>query len=161
MKTLTGTLFQLDVKNLNGRIYQDNDNLRKSIEDYNNKPSKYGQIGFPENDDYYDQSIREISHTVENVRIDGDRVVGDIRILNTHSGKILKELLDDGIPHVFRSRAIGHTNEDGTVNIKKIFAFDAIPKNIDSFDMSNKPKEKEIKRIYSDQDPYGEEDWED
>lgn len=153
--TISGTLLHLGVKNLNGRIYEDNENLRKSIEEYNNKPSKYGQIDFPET---LDQDLRTISHVVENVRVEEDKVVGDIRILDTPQGKILKDVVDG---YVFRSRALGRTEFDGKVYVKEIFAFDAIPKNIDSFDMANKPKEKEIKRIYSDLDPYGEEEWED
>jgi hypothetical protein len=154
--TKTETLYHLGVKNLNGRIYQNNENLRKSIEDYNNKISKYGQIDFPET---FDTTLKEVSHVIENVRIEDDKVVGDVKILDTPKGRFLKDIMNRD-NYVFRSRAAGHTNEDGTVNIKEIFAFDAIPKNMDSFDMTNKPKEKEVKRLYSDLDPYGEEDWE-
>jgi len=154
---LTATLIPLNQKNLNGRIYENNENLRECIKEFNERQQSlkvaYGELGYP---DTFDTNLGRISHSIENVRIEDDRVVGDIKVLDTPKGKELKKLLREGVNMVIRPRSSGTVNGDGTVNIKKIFSFDAITEREDAFG-----KEREPNRIYSDIDPYGEEDWED
>lgn len=164
-KTFTATLLPLNQLNGNGRIYQDNENLRESIADFNRRVEErgvaYGELGYPETTETY---LGNVSHTVKNVRIEDDKVVGDITLLNTINGKTLKELFkndDTGI--VFRPRA------SGTVTINKIHSYDAINASEDSFNSAalewyNKNKVQMGKspiqgRIVSELDPYGEEDW--
>jgi hypothetical protein len=153
----TTTLIPLNKENLNGRIYMDNENLRENIADFNERVTRYGCVygEFDPPRDRFDTSLSMVSHVVQNVRIEDDKVVGDIRILNTHFGKELREIFDQ---MVFRPRSAGIINDDGTVTIKKIFTFDAIEADIDSF-AEMKPV-KEIKRIFNEIDPYGEEEWE-
>lgn len=162
----TTTLIPLNQLNLNGRIYQDNENLRNCIKEFNEKQERlhvaYGELGYP---DTFDTTLRRVSHTIENVRIEDDKVVGEIKILNTSCGKELKDILDKGGDFVFRPRAAGSVNSDGTVNIKKVFSFDAVNRSNDSFNPDAeyiKPKEKIISegiRVYNELDPYGEENW--
>jgi len=159
MKLENQTLINLGVRNnLNNRIYEDNDNLRECIKDFNDRVDKYGkvygQLGHP---DRFDTHFLKVSHTIKNVRVEEDKVVGDIEILKTPSGEILQEMIDDGLDYAITSRAAGSTNEDGTVTIKKIFSFDFVTNNV-PFEV--KWKSKESKRIFNDLDPYGEENWE-
>jgi len=161
----TTTLIPLNQVNLNGRIYQDNENLRQCIKDFNEKQEKlhvaYGELGHP---DTFDTTLRRVSHTIENVRIEDDKVVGEIKVLNTHCGKDLKDLLEKG-EMVFRPRALaGSVNPDGTVNIKKVFSFDAVNKSNDAFNPDAKYPGTKIEkiesiRVYNELDPYGEENW--
>ena len=89
----TTTLIPLNVMNLNKRIYLDNDNLRKNIEDFNVKSKLlggkdgfvYGEYGYPENG-AFDTSLSKVSHTISNIRIEDDKVVGDISIVGTPFG---------------------------------------------------------------------------
>lgn len=155
----TEVLIPLNQKNLNGRIYHDNENLREKIDEFNKRVNEigvvYGELGYPEN---FDTTLRNVSHCIRNVRIEGDKVVGDVIPLDTRCGKIFKEHLDE---MVVRPRAAGSINHDGTVNIKKLFTFDVIRKEEDAFNMENGNKEVLLhERIYSELDPYGEEKWE-
>jgi hypothetical protein len=145
---VTKELIKLNEVNLNGRIYLDNDNLRQSIEDFNKRVENTGVMyGEFEHPSRFDVSLNRVSHTVKNVRIEENSVLGDVTILNTKYGKKIKEFED---MFVFRPRSAGNINLDGTVNIKKIFTFDAIPKDTDAFNMENATAKNEGKRIYDD-----------
>ena len=168
-KTFTATLLPLNQLNGNGRIYQDNENLRESIADFNKRVNDtgvaYGELGYP---DTFETYLSNVSHMVKNVRIEDDKVVGDITLINTYNGKTLQELFKyDNHGIVFRPRAAGKTNADGTVTIQKIFSYDAIFESSDSFGdvrfISSRAygdvEHKIAGRIVSDIDPYGEENW--
>jgi len=103
----------------------------------------------------YDTSLSLVSHVVENVRIEGNNMIGDIKILSTYCGKILKALIDkdtiaimrerkinsilDDIKYIAPSleefglraalRAAGHIDENNMVYIKKFFTFDVCTTN--------------------------------
>jgi len=158
---LTATLIPKNQVNLNGRIYRDNENLREAIKEFNERKEKtgvvYGQLGYPSYPMDFNTHINQVSHTIENVRIENNKVKGEIKILDTPNGRILKDNINN---YVFRSRGAGSTNIDGSIHLSKLFTYDAIHVDEDAFNMNNKPKEKEYKRIYSDIDPYGEEEWE-
>jgi hypothetical protein len=168
--TFTTTFLPLNQVNLNGRIYQDNENLRQCIKEFNEKQQQlhvaYGELGYP---DTFDTTLRRVSHTIENVRIEVDKVVGEIKVLNTQCGKELKGLLANGARMSFRPRSAGVTNHDGTVTLKKIFSFDAIDGTFDAFNPDNAEIFNKLRvepiveglRVYSELDPYGEEDWSD
>jgi len=82
IKLKAQTLIKLGVKNQNGRIYEDNENLREMIKDYNERSKTYGgfgELGYPEN---FDVAFKNISHCVKNVKINGDAVVGDIEVFH-------------------------------------------------------------------------------
>lgn len=131
LPTITRTLMYLGEKNLNDRTYIDNENLRESIDAYNERVNRigvgFGEIGYPE---YFDISLTKASHSVKNVRVEGDEVLGDVTLLKTKAGDSLQEMLDQV---VFRPRATGRVDEDGTIHIDRIFAFDAIKKEDDAF----------------------------
>lgn len=164
-ETFTTTLLPLNILNGNGRIYQDNENLRESIADFNKRVDEvgvaYGELGYTNS---FNTSLARVSHTIKNVRIEDDKVVGDITLINTINGRTLKELFKYDNPGiVFRPRAAGITHPDGTVTIQKVFSYDAINESEDSFGSaslaSSKDSKKIVGRIVSDLDPYGEENW--
>ena len=155
----TTILTPLNQLNLNGRIYQDNDSLRECIKDFNEKPNKFGEIGHPDIG-RFEISLNDVSHSIENVKIEDDKVIGDIEILETPRGKVLKELYDNG-KIVFRPRSLGHVDYNSKIVIlNTILSYDAINVDEDSFNIDNKIKEKQYNRVYNEMDPYGEEDWE-
>lgn len=123
-------LMILGKKNLNDRTYEDNENLREVIADYNERANLFGgfgEIGYPEN---FEISLSNVSHSVKNVRIEGNTVIGTVELLDTKAGHLLEP---DFEKKVFRPRAVGKVNEDSTVILEKIFAFDAVDKETDSF----------------------------
>jgi len=89
-----------------------------------NNPRLYGELGHPER---FEVSVKNISHTIENVRIENKSLIGDIKILDTKAGGDLKNILKK-IPIVFSPRASGVLNENKEVTEYTIFTFDAIPK---------------------------------
>ena len=131
IKLKSEVLIKLGVKNQNGRIYEDNENLREMIKDYNERAKTYGgfgELGYPES---FDIAFKSISHTVTNVRIKNNAVVGDIEVFHkTNAGRTLSSVIDQC---VFRPRAVGTVSPDGEVVLDKIFAFDAINKKEDAF----------------------------
>lgn len=165
----TTTLLKLNEVNLNGRIYQNNDNLREAIEEYNSKQFQFGEIGFSDN---FDTSLNNVSHVVDNVRIEDNLVLGDVTILSTDKGKILKDLLniDNNVNNnvVFRSKSSGVVGDGGVVTLRKLHSFDVVNSNEDPFNQANFERFNQVKdseetigrQIFSDIDPYGEEKWE-
>jgi len=130
---ISGVLLKLGEANLNDRMYLDNENLRSAIDDFNRRADLFGgvfgELGHPENGSL-DVSLARVSHSVKDVKVDGSNVVGTITVLTTPKGKELKKILKST---VFRPRAVGKVEKDGTVNLTRIFSFDAVPKETDSF----------------------------
>jgi hypothetical protein len=133
----TTVLIPLNVKNLKGRMYKDNKNLRESIDKFNEKTKQTGSsLGeFFINSSYnnfYEVSFSNVTHSMKNVRIDGENVIGDIRILNTPFTKSLSQ--DFNLQEMlYRPRVLGVTNKDGLVTIKSLFTFDIVENDIDNF----------------------------
>lgn len=130
---ISRVLLPLNVENLNGRVYFDNDNLRLAIADFNTKVDKigvvFGELGHSA-DGSIDLRFSNVSHSVKDVRVKDNNVIGTITILNTPMGNKLRKLLKST---VFRPRSVGRVQEDGSVNIERILTFDAISKEEDSF----------------------------
>jgi hypothetical protein len=103
----------------------------------------------------FDTSLSLVSHTVENIRIEGNNMIGDIKVLSTHCGKVLTELIDRDMLAIMRERKInsiiddikyikpsiedfgiraalraaGHVDENNKVYSKKFFTFDLCTTN--------------------------------
>lgn len=142
--TFTAVFIPLGIKNLNNHIYLDNDNLRQSIDDINKRFKSlgvvYGEYNYPIN---FDTSLSRVSHRIKSVRIEGDKVVGEVTILNTREGK---KLQDDYKNMVFRPRIIGTVEESGLVVIKQLFTFDAVKGDVDAFmDVNDVKKDTDAK----------------
>lgn len=138
--TFTTTLIPLNVKNLNNHIYLDNENLRECINNLNNRITKigvvYGELNYPDKENFFNYSLGRISHTIKNVRIEDDNVIGEITIANTHHGRELEHNFINEV--VFRPRISGIVDENGLVIIKYLFTFDAVRKDVDAFFVNEK-----------------------
>jgi len=57
---------------------------------------------------------------VTDIKIEGDELVGELKILETTPcGKIVQDLLDDGIDISYHSRGVGFDNNDTPTTIKE------------------------------------------
>ena len=132
-------LLRVNEVNQNGRMYT-KEAVKQMIEDFERNRDRvgvfYGQMGMNEGTDI---NLSKISHTIDELHFDGDRLYGEIKILDTDAGKKLKPLIEEG-QVVFRSRSIGSVNEDGTVEVKKLISFDAIPSWEDAFKPEDRMK---------------------
>ena len=124
---LEGVFAQFGVENNNHRIYEEKeylphlDYLKKKI----NENRLLGELDHPEK---FDISLSKVSHLIEEVKYDSKKrqITGKIRLLDTPSGQIAKNLVDTGVPISISSRAAGVVGENKKVSIKRIFTYDLV-----------------------------------
>jgi hypothetical protein len=124
---LEGIFAQFGVVNNNDRIYEENeylphlDYLQKKIKDNR----LLGELDHPEK---FDISLSKVSHVIEKLEYDKSKrqLVGRVRLLDTPSGRIAKELVESGVPISISSRAAGLVESTKKVKIKKIFTYDLV-----------------------------------
>lgn len=133
-------LIYFNVMNKNGRIYT------KNSYDFNklNNKTIYGELGHPDNTDI---SLSNISHTISNIENYQNCLIGEVNVLSTTKGKILKSMIDNGIKVVFRPRSTGNVDRYGNVTLEKLYTFDAILLKDDSFENVIVFRRKKIEKI--------------
>ena len=98
----------------------------------------YGQIEHPKTNDVY--LLKSVSHMITNVSVDNFAVYGDVKVLDTESGLLLKELIDADLV-VFRPRIIIENN------VANIYTFDAISRYEDIYYDNIILRYKKLKKI--------------
>jgi len=124
---LEGVFAQFGVENNNHRIYEEKeylphlDYLKKKIQENR----LLGELDHP---DKFDISLSKVSHLIEDIKYDPKKrqIVGRIKLLDTPSGQIAKNLVDTGVPISISSRAAGVVGENKKVSIKRIFTYDLV-----------------------------------
>ena len=121
---VSGVLQRAEAKNQNGRVYP-RDILEREIETYMDGPVRenraMGELDHPESSVI---NLQNVSHTIKKCWWDGDDVMGDIEILTTPAGNILKALFAAGITVGISSRGMGSVSEnlaEGTVEVQDDF----------------------------------------
>lgn len=130
LKDMKVKVLKFGVKNLNDRIYT-KESIENCLENFMvivKDGKAFGQLGYPDNADI---DLKEVSHKVNNVYIDGDYLIADIKILDNVKGKDLNSILNEV---VFRTRCVGKMIEGDIIDIDRIISIDAIFKNVDSFE---------------------------
>jgi len=124
-------LQRANVKNQNGRIYP-RPILMREVEKYQqefiNQRRALGELDHPESPVV---NLKNVSHNILNCHWEGDDLIGDIEVLSTPSGNILKELLKNNIRLGISSRALGSVKElgEGTVEVGEdlqLISFDCV-----------------------------------
>ena len=132
-------LIKFNTLNKNGRIYT-SEEFTKSREDVSadgniikytllekiNKFGLRGQIGHSDS-----AETKNPTHTTKNFRIENDCLIGDVEPIG-HNISIINTLLENK-KFVVRPRSIGTINEDLTVSLEDIVAFDIVDVKEDSF----------------------------
>lgn len=130
---LTKIFIPLNIKNKNGRIYT-RENLEEHVQDFLYRKSSLGEIyGELNHPDSLDTNLSRISHIIDSIWFDNNKLMGKITILNTNWGKVAQELIKDGIPLEVRPRSSGTVDSNGYVHLKKLFTFDLIEQQKDAF----------------------------
>ena len=121
---VSGILQRAEAKNQNGRIYP-KDILEREVKAYMEGPVKenraMGELDHPESSVI---NLQNVSHNIKNCWWDGDDVMGEVEILNTPAGNILKSLFAAGITVGISSRGMGSVEEnisEGTVEVQDDF----------------------------------------
>ena len=121
---VSGVLQRADAKNQNGRVYP-RDILDREVKAYMAGPVKdnraMGELDHPESSVI---NLQNVSHTIKKCWWDGDDVMGNVEILSTPAGNILKALFASGITVGISSRGMGSVEEnisEGTVEVQDDF----------------------------------------
>jgi hypothetical protein len=131
LATTTVQIAQADVPNKNGRTYS-KETLESAIKKFEDKPI-FGMIGMPEitfrEPTNKDETCVEfsslhvpdekISHKIENLRFDEQGyLIGDVTVLATPYGQILKTLLTEEVRTDFRTAGFAQMEErDGVTYV--------------------------------------------
>jgi len=109
---VTGVLQRAEAKNENGRIYP-TEILRREVQNYIDGPiadnRAMGELDHPESSVI---NLQNVSHNVKKCWWEGDDVMGDVEILSTPAGNILKALFAAGITVGISSRGMGSVSEN-------------------------------------------------
>ena len=124
---LEGVFAQFGVENNNHRIYEEKEYL-PHLDYLKKKISENRLLGELDHPDKFDISLSKVSHLIEEVKYDPKKrqIVGRIKLLDTPSGQIAKNLVDTGVPISISSRAAGVVKENKKVEIKRIFTYDLV-----------------------------------
>ena len=121
---VSGVLQRAEAKNQNGRVYP-KAILEREVKEYMKGPvaenRAMGELDHPESSVI---NLQNVSHTVKKCWWDGDNVMGDVEILSTPAGNILKALFAAGITVGISSRGMGSVSEniaEGTVEVQDDF----------------------------------------
>lgn len=116
-----GILATCEVKNGNGRYYK-RDLWEREIDKYNSSIKENRALGELDHPDSNVINLKNVSHKINKAWWDGDNIVGNIEILPTPSGNILKALIQNGVTVGVSSRGMGSLQEnDGVLEVQDDF----------------------------------------
>jgi len=113
---IRGIFLQSDIKNRNGRIYE-NAVLSKEVDRYNRefiqKGRAFGELGHPDGPTV---NLERVSHMIKALTPEGKNFIGEAKIMDTPYGKIVKNLIDEGATLGVSSRGMGSLVQKGGAN---------------------------------------------
>ena len=116
---LTGKLQEAEIENGNRRVYP-KPILEREMKNYMMLVKENRALGELDHPDDSVINLKNASHMVTDAWWDGNNVMGKVKVLNTPSGKILQQLVNDGVKLGISSRALGSVNEsDGRTMVQE------------------------------------------
>jgi hypothetical protein len=107
---------QAEQKNRNGRVYPKK-TLINEVSRYNDEYVKtgraMGELGHPEGPQL---NLERVSHLIKELRVDGNDIYGKAKILDTPYGKIVKDLVKEGVRIGVSSRGMGSLKQKNGIN---------------------------------------------
>jgi hypothetical protein len=107
---LSGRLQTADKQNGNGRVYP-HEVLQREVKNYMNVVKDNRACGELDHPDDSVVNLKNVSHIVTDMWWDGKDVMGKIKVLDTPSGRILKDLVNAGVKLGISSRGLGSVRE--------------------------------------------------
>ena len=120
---VSGVVQRADAKNQNGRVYP-KETLVREVEKYMAGPiAENRALGELDHPDSSIINLKNVCHNITRLWWDGDDLMGDIEVLPTPSGNILKELFINNITVGISSRGMGSVRPlgEGTVEVQDDF----------------------------------------
>lgn len=124
---IEGVFMEAEKKNRNGRRYP-KDILEKEVSRYNKEfvesNRAMGELGHPDGPTV---NLERVSHIIKELKQDGNNITGKAKILDTPYGKIVKNLIDEGVKIGVSSRGMGSLkNVNGVNEVQKDFMLAAV-----------------------------------
>jgi hypothetical protein len=125
---IEGVFMQSDIKNRNGRLYPSAVLVKEALR-YQKELVKtnraMGELGHPEGPQL---NLDRVSHIVKEMKIDGKNVWGKAKVMDTPYGKIVKNMIDEGVKFGVSSRGVGSlkTTKDGINEVQGDFSLAAV-----------------------------------
>jgi len=107
---LVGVCQKAGTKNGNGRIYRQ-ETLQREVENYQKAIKERRSLGELDHPDDSVINLKNASHLIAKMWWDGEAVMGKIEVLDTPSGRILKDLVKAGVKLGISSRGMGTVKE--------------------------------------------------
>jgi hypothetical protein len=107
---LSGIMQMTETQNGNGRVYQHQTMVRE-VKNYQKLIKENRALGELDHPDDSVINLKNASHMVTAMWMEGKNVMGKIKVLETPSGKILKELVNGGVTVGVSSRGMGSVTE--------------------------------------------------
>ena len=119
---IEGIFMQTEKPNRNGRLYK-RDIMEKELGRYQkliDEKRSLGELGHPANPTL---NLDKVSHLIENLRFDGNNVLGRAKILETPMGNIARNLIENGVRLGVSSRGLGSLklNKEGVNEVQDDF----------------------------------------
>tara|TARA_R100000008_G_C3554781_1_gene152558 strand:+ start:424 stop:1035 length:612 start_codon:yes stop_codon:yes gene_type:complete len=150
---LSGIMQMTDTKNGNGRVYPHTVMVRE-VKNYQKLIKEKRALGELDHPDDSVINLKNVSHTVTQMWMEGNKVMGKIKVLDTPSGKILQELINGGITVGVSSRGMGSVSESAGNTIVEddfqLICFDMVsePSTPNAF-MMREAKDYETKEVFT------------
>ena len=116
---IRGVFLQSDIKNRNGRIYENailSNEVKRYTKEFRDKKRAVGELGHPDGPTV---NLERVCHMVKSLTPDGRDFIGEAKIMDTPYGKIVKGLIDEGAQLGVSSRGMGSLIQRNGVNYVK------------------------------------------
>jgi len=125
---IKGIFMQADMKNQNGRIYP-HAVLQKEVNNFNRRyvaeGRALGELGHPAGPVI---NLDRVSHVIKELVEDGKNFIGKAKVMDTPNGKIVKNLISEGVKLGVSSRGMGSVkpNKHGVNEVQKDFVLSTV-----------------------------------
>ena len=113
---MAGVMQRADAENGNGRVYPE-DILRREIQNYKKIVGENRALGELDHPDSSVVELKNASHIVTEIEMRGKDVIVKVKVLDTPSGKILKDLIRGGVKLGISSRGLGSVKSSSGKNL--------------------------------------------
>jgi hypothetical protein len=113
---MAGVMQRADAENGNGRVYPE-DILRREIQNYKKIVGENRALGELDHPDSSVVELKNASHIVTEIEMRGKDVIGKVKVLDTPSGRILKDLIRGGVKLGISSRGLGSVKSNSGRNL--------------------------------------------
>ena len=124
---IEGIFMEAGKKNRNGRVYPQKvlfNEVKRYNKDFVSKNRGMGELGHPDGPTV---NLERVSHIIKELKTDGDNIMGKAKILDTPYGKIVKNLIDEGVKIGVSSRGMGSLkNVEGVNEVQDDFMLAAV-----------------------------------